>query len=197
MSYDPDTFAFYAQNAKSYAQRRQKPSDSLIQFLETLPDGASIVELGCGAGLEARYMKDQGFRVTPTEGNPALAAEAEQNFGAPVKIMRFDELEATDQYDALWANMCLLHAPWESLPDIIALIHQALKPNGVVWASFKTGDGAKRDELGRYYNLPTAEMLQQTFADAAPWQSFRQQDGVGGVGADNQAYHSIWCIAQK
>lgn len=197
MSYDPDTFAFYAENAKSYATRRQKPSDTLIQFLDTLPKGASILELGCGAGLEARHMKDQGFAVTPTEGNPALAAEAEKNFGSPVNIMRFDELKATNEFDAIWANMCLLHAPWESLSNIIARIHHALKPDGVIWASFKTGDGAKRDELGRYYNLPTPEMLQQTFKNAAPWHSFRQQEGVGGVGADNQAYHSIWCIAQK
>lgn len=197
MSYDPETFAFYAQNAKTYAGRRQKPSDTLLVFLKTLPQGASILELGCGAGLEASYMKAQGFNVTPTEGNPALAAEAEQNFGAPVQIMRFDELEAGESYNAVWANMCLLHAPWESLEDILQRIHKALAPGGVLWASFKIGQGEKRDELGRYYNLPTKSMLSDKFSTAADWAQIEQIEGVGGVGADNQPYQSIWCVAHK
>lgn len=197
MSYDPATFAFYAKNAKSYASRRQKPSDSLHAFLDTLPRGASILELGCGAGIEARFMKDQGFNIIPTEGNPALADEASQGFGAPVRVMRFDELSALNEYDAVWANMCLLHAPWESLSGIIALIHRALKPGGVAWASFKIGEGAQRDLLGRYYNLPTPDQLRGKFTQAAPWRKFDLRKGVGGTGADNQPYQAMWCIAQK
>ncbi|MCF4099378.1 class I SAM-dependent methyltransferase [Maritalea mediterranea] len=197
MSYDPETFAFYARNAKSYATRREKVSDTLHHFLAALPAAAEILELGCGAGLEARHMKDQGFRVTPTEGNPALAQEAEQNFGAPVAIMRFDELEAEHKFDAIWANMCLLHAPWETLDQIFARIHRALKPAGVLWASFKVGNGAQRDELGRYYNLPTRPALMQKLDGAAPWTRLDHRAGAGGVGADNQPYQSIWCIAKK
>lgn len=197
MSYDPETFAYYAKNAKAYAGRRQKPSDSLLTFLNTLPKGASILELGCGAGLEASFMKAQGFNITPTEGNPALAAEAEQNFNAPVQIMRFDELEAEQLYHAVWANMCLLHAPWSSLTAILQRIHRALAPGGVLWASFKTGQGEKRDSLGRYYNLPTATLLADKFNTSADWAKCKQMDGVGGVGADQQPYQTLWCIAHK
>ncbi|AVX03027.1 hypothetical protein MXMO3_00481 [Maritalea myrionectae] len=197
MSYDPKTFAFYAENAKQYAHRRTKPSETLSKFIATLPPGSHILELGCGAGLEARHMRDNGFEVTATEGNPALAAEAERNFGAPVKVMRFDELDDEAAYDAIWANMCLLHAPWESLSDIIEKAHRALKPDGHLWASFKVGEGAGRDKLGRYYNLPTPEMLEQKFKASAPWQLFALKDGAGAEGADGESYQSIWCIAQK
>lgn len=75
--------------------------------------------------------------------------------------MRFDELDENQTYDGVWANMCLLHAPWEELDTIIAQIHKALKPNGLLMASFKSGNGAGRDKLDRYYNLPTTKALQK------------------------------------
>lgn len=197
MSYDPKTFAFYAENAEQYAHKRTKPSKTLSGFIATLPTGAHVLELGCGAGLEARHMRDNGFKVTATEGNPALAELAKENLGEPARIMRFDELEDEAVYDAIWANMCLLHAPWDSLSDIIARAHRALKPDSHLWASFKIGDGAGRDKLGRYYNLPTPEMLEQKLKASAPWQRFALKDGDSGVGADDEPYQSIWCIAQK
>ena len=45
-----------------------------------------------------------------------------------------------------------------------ARIHRALKPAGVFYASFKIGDGDGRDTLGRYYNYPSPEWLQATYA---------------------------------
>ncbi len=72
MSYDSETFAFYTKNAEQYAHQRTKPSQTLSDFIATLPTGGHILELGCGAGLEARHMRDNGFHVTATEATPPL-----------------------------------------------------------------------------------------------------------------------------
>jgi hypothetical protein len=62
-----------------------------------------------------------------------------------------------------------LHAPREELADVLGRIHRALKPDGLFYASFKIGEGDGRDSLGRYYNYPSPEWLQATYAAAGEW----------------------------
>ena len=58
-----------------------------------------------------------------------------------------------------WANACLLHVPRDELAGVLGLIRRALKPAGTFYASYKTGDGAGRDTLNRYYNYPSPDWL--------------------------------------
>lgn len=197
MSYDQNTFNFYAKNAAEYAAKRTKPSKTLVKFLSLLPEDASILELGSGAGLEALHMRNQGFKVLATEGNPELGKFAIARLGTDAKIMRFDELEEVQTFDAVWANMCLLHTPWEALDDIIGRIHNALKPNGLLMASFKSGTGASRDKLDRYYNLPTEDALMQKFSEAANWSDLHLTAGEGGIGHDGTPYNVLWVSARR
>ncbi len=67
------------------------------------------------------------------------------------------------------ASACLLHAPRDELPGILACIHRALKPSGVFYASFKAGDHDGRDSLGRYYNYTSRERLAAAYADSGRW----------------------------
>lgn len=197
MAYDQNTFKFYAKNAAEYAAKRTKPSKTLDGFLKALPNGASILELGSGAGLEAAYMRDQGFKVLATEGNPELGKFAIERLGDNAKIMRFDELDEVQAFDAVWANMCLLHAPWDELDGIITRIQKALKTDGLLMASFKSGNGAGRDKLDRYYNLPTKEALEQKFAKAANWSDLHLSTGEGGIGHDGTPYDVLWVSARR
>ena len=127
---------------------------------------ASILELGCGAGNHSAVMLAAGFAVRATDGSPEMAAIASRRLGHPVEAMLFDELDAQDAYDGVWASACLLHVPRDELESILARIHRALKPSGVFYASFKIGEGDGRDNLGRYYNYPSPEWLQTTYAAA-------------------------------
>lgn len=179
--YDPATFAFYEREAQVYAAR---PHDGqfpqLWRFLEDLAPGAEILELGCGGGRDAAEMIRLGYRVTPTDGSPAMAAKAEQRLGRPVRVMTFDALEAEQAYDAVWASASLLHARAAALPDIFARIRRALRPGGRFCAGFKGGDGEGYDRLGRYYNFPTEAALRSAFAAAGPWRSLDIDHAEGG-----------------
>jgi len=197
MTYDKKTFQFYADNAQEYAEKRTKPSKMLMTFLERVPPTGSVLELGCGAGLESEYMKSLGLNITATEGNPELAKFAIKRLGSSAKIMRFDELSDQITYDGVWANMCLLHAPWDTLPSIIKSIHEALKPGGLLMASFKSGEGAARDKLDRYYNLPTQEDLQKRFETSATWAELILEQGHSGVGHDGTPYDTLWVKARR
>jgi SAM-dependent methyltransferase len=166
---DEATLQFYRRNARSYADWAKAPSSRLIGFLGLLPPGGSILELGCGAGNHAAEMLARGFVLRATDGSPEMAEVASRRLNHPVEAMRFDELDAHEAYDGVWASACLLHVPRDELAGILARIRRALKSNGVFYASYKVGERAGRDSLGRYYNYPSPEWLRETYVGAGAW----------------------------
>jgi SAM-dependent methyltransferase len=168
---DDSTLQFYRDNAQSYADWAKAPSTRLRRFLALLPAGGAVLELGCGAGNHSAEMLAAGFAVRPTDGSPEMAEVASHRLGRPVETMLFHELDAQDAYDGVWASACLLHVPRDELTGILGRIHRALRSSGVFYASFKIGGGDGRDSLGRYYNYPSPEWLQASYAAAGSWTS--------------------------
>ncbi len=182
---DDATLQFYRDNAASYAAWAKAPSARLTSFLGLLPQGASILELGCGAGNHAAEMLARGFVVRATDGSPEMAETAARRLNHPVETMRFDQLDERDAYDGVWASACLLHVPRDELSGILARIHRALKANGVFYASYKIGEADGRDSLGRYYNYPSEGWLQAAYAAAGPWQML--SSGTGEIKSFDEA----------
>ncbi|MFT4000553.1 MAG: class I SAM-dependent methyltransferase [Rhizobium sp.] len=195
MSTDP-TSSFYTDNAALYAARDRKlPRQRLDAFLNALPAGAAILELGCGGGQDAAYMLSHGFDVTPTDGSAELAKEAENRIGRPVRIMRFETLDATEAFDGVWAEASLLHIPRSVLPDVFDRILRALKPTGVFHASFKAGEAEGHDKFGRYYNYPSAAWL-EAMLSAGGWRNITMTEAYGG-GFDGEPTRWLHVKAQK
>lgn len=168
-AYDDPTLRFYASEAAAYVDRPDELPAALSNFLDRLPSGARILELGCGGGREARHMLDRGFDVDATDGVAEMAREAEAWLGRPVRVMRFDQLDAHEAYDAVIANASLLHVPLDELGSVIARIWQALKPGGWHLASYKTGKAEGRDDFGRYYNQLTRDDADRMYRAAGDW----------------------------
>jgi SAM-dependent methyltransferase len=167
---DDATLRFYRDNAEAYADWVKAPSARLVHFMGLLPAGGEVLELGCGPGNHSAAMLAAGFVVRSTDGSPEMAAVAARRLGRPVETMLFDELDAREAYDGVWASACLLHAPRDDLSGILARIHRALKSEGLFYASFKAGDHDGRDSLGRYYNYASQEWLEAAYAEAGRWQ---------------------------
>lgn len=164
-SIDLQTLSFYATEAETYTQRaRAAKNERLDGFLAALPAGANILELGCGGGQDSHAMLSRGFDVTPTDGSPEMALQAERRLGRAVAVLAFDQLDETAAYDAVWANACLLHVPRPELAAVLSRIHKALKPGGTFYASFKAGSAEGRDGLQRYYNYPSRDWLMAQYA---------------------------------
>jgi SAM-dependent methyltransferase len=168
---DEATLRFYRENAQSYAEWAKAPSARLKSFLALLPQGGAILELGCGAGNHSAEILAAGFKLRATDGSPEMAEIASRRLGHPVETLLFNELDEHDAYHGVWASACLLHVPREDLAAILRRIRRALKPEGLFYASFKVGEGDGRDNLGRYYNYPSPEWLQATYAAAGAWSS--------------------------
>jgi SAM-dependent methyltransferase len=179
--HDAATLAFYAQEAPVYAASGKCGEfKHLASFLERLTPGASILELGCGGGLDAEYMINRGFAVDPTDGTAEIAAQAEVRLGRPVRVMRFGELDAVEQYDAVVAAASLLHVPRDALPDILARIWHALKPGGWHIASYKGGGMEGRDRFGRYFNYMEPDELHMAYHQSGAWAQWQVTSALGG-----------------
>ncbi|MEH2527897.1 MULTISPECIES: class I SAM-dependent methyltransferase [unclassified Bradyrhizobium] len=194
---DEATLQFYRGNAEAYARRTFTSRQArLIAFLAQLSPGASILELGCGAGGDTAEMLARGFEVRATDGSPEMADVASKHLGRTVETLLFHDLDAVEAYDAVWANACLLHVPRTELADVLARIWRALKPAGVFYASYKEGDGDGRDTLDRYYNYPSPDWLRATYAEAANWNSLSIESGEV-IGFDDKMATMLFVVARK
>lgn len=176
---DERTLGFYAREASAYAGVKWEEHGHLAAFLDRLQPGASILELGCGGGRDAGAMLARGFEVDVTDGVPEMAREAEARIGQPVRVMRFDELETQERYDAVWAHASLLHVPRAELPAILRRVWRALKPGGLHFANFKSGGEEGRDRFGRYYSYLPPDDLIDLYRRAAAWEILGSEQGMG------------------
>lgn len=180
MSGDQVTIDFYQREAPAYtASGSQGQSRHLQGFLDLLAPGSRVLELGCGGGRDAAYMVERGFQVDPTDGTPAMVRKAQERWDLPARVMRFSELDACEEYDAIWAHASLLHCPRGELPDVLRRIHTALKPGGWHYANFKEGAGEGRDKFDRYYNFPTLNWLEHTYSEAIDWEEVFIEENEG------------------
>ncbi|MBB4185650.1 class I SAM-dependent methyltransferase [Sinorhizobium terangae] len=185
-----ETNAFYRDNAATYANRQRKaPAARLDRFLARLEPGARILELGCGGGQDSAYMLARGFDVTPTDGSPELAAEAERLLGRPVEVVRFDQIGWHDVFDAVWAEACLLHVPRSDLSGVLTRILRALRGGGILHASFKAGNAEGHDRFGRYYNYPSRDWLMRQFTNGWANIEIGEADGGGYDGEPTRWLH--------
>ncbi|HEV2509448.1 class I SAM-dependent methyltransferase [Bosea sp. (in: a-proteobacteria)] len=193
---DADTLGFYAAEAEVYAGRARELGEArLRRFAGQLPARGKALELGCGGGQDSEALLALGLDVSPTDGSPELAAEAQKRLGRPVSVLLFEDLVADAAFDGVWANACLLHVPRPALPGIVARVHRALRPGGVFYASYKAGEAEGRDRFGRYYNYPDAAWLRTAYGEGR-WSRIDIEEDQGG-GYDQEPTRWLHATAIK
>ncbi|SFS20394.1 class I SAM-dependent DNA methyltransferase [Yoonia litorea] len=165
---DPRTIAFYDQAAADYAKAfaSQSPDASLRAFMALLPKGGRVLDLGCGPAQASAYLRAAGFTPDPVDASSGMVALANERHQIGARIMRFEELDAIEAYDGVWANFSLLHAPRAALPAHFSAIGRALRKGGVLHVGMKTGSGEGRDRLDRNYTYVTVPELDALISDA-------------------------------
>lgn len=169
MSVDQKTIAVYNEKAADYAARfdtNAKPGAHLRRFIEALPSGGDVLDLGCGTAGASRHMMAAGLNVDAMDASAEMIRVAAEVNGVTARQGTFDDLDAVDAYDGVWANFSLLHAPREKLPLHLAAIVRALRAGGVFHIGMKTGAGTTRDHLERKYTFVSETELRDLLTDA-------------------------------
>ena len=103
MNWEKNTLEYYDQIVKDFASRTLSAdmSEEQERFTACLPDGALILDFGCGPGRDTKIFLDAGYRVEAADGSEEMCRAASAYTGIPVKRMLFDELDA-EKRDLQW-----------------------------------------------------------------------------------------------
>lgn len=143
---------YYNENAAEYFASTVNVDMHALRerFLTHLPARGHILDAGCGSGRDSLAFLNAGYRVTAFDAAPKMAALAEERIGQSVEVLRFQDVTWSNTFDGIWACASLLHVPRSELPDALQRLERALKPGGILYVSFKYGDG-EREAGGRRF----------------------------------------------
>lgn len=159
------TINYYNKNASDFVSGTVNVDFTATQnkFLDKLPKNARILDFGCGSGRDTKYFLEQGYQVDAIDGSEELCRLASQYTGIPVKHMYFQELDAEDTYDGIWACSSILHLPKAELLPVMKKMAAALKKNGIIYTSFKCSE-FEGERNGRYFTDFTMETFREFIA---------------------------------
>jgi SAM-dependent methyltransferase len=202
-----ENLSYYEKNADAYAAKFDgfDLGELRAHFTEAVKKDApkresiygntapKLLEAGCGTGRDAAAFIADGFVVTAFDVSPAMVRKcsrrirelkknpnsqiAERATSSVCDEKTFDEVRYRNEFDAVWASASLLHIPKKDLFDTIQRLVQSLKPDGVLFMSFKYGIGEAEFDSRHYSyfrrkelriildNIPNATILEMWLTD--------------------------------
>lgn len=196
---DDKTIGIYNARAEDYQSALQpgKPEADVQAFLDALPAGARVLDLGCGPGGHAGQLAWAGLQVEAWDASDQMVALAAQVPGVAARRAEFSDLVAECRYDGIMARFSLLHAPMADLPTHLAAIATALKPGGVFSIGMKTGTGEGRDRLGRFYAYYQPDALSSLLASVGLTETSRTMGEGKGLAGDIEPWVVIQALRDK
>ena len=148
------------------------------KFLSLLPLQASILDVGCGAGVKSRYLAQKGFIPTGIDFSEKMIEIAKRespeiNFEV-VDLYKLNEYQKI--FDAVFAQAVLLHIPKKDIVDILNKLKEKIKPDGFLYVAVKgmrtdgVEEGIKKEndygyEYERFFSYFSLSELQKYLTD--------------------------------
>ncbi|MCD8370522.1 MAG: class I SAM-dependent methyltransferase [Clostridiales bacterium] len=147
------TVSYYDEHTEEYCVATADADMSFCRdkFIAYLPAGAHILDAGCGSGRDSKVFIDNGFIVIAMDASEKMCTEAEKLLGQDVLQLSFEEMNFHNEFDGIWACASLLHVAKSEINMVMKNLRTALKPNGILYASFKYGT-EERIAQGRLFN---------------------------------------------
>jgi 2-polyprenyl-3-methyl-5-hydroxy-6-metoxy-1,4-benzoquinol methylase len=160
-----DSIEYYSKNAGEYFDHTVDidMQECWDCFTGLLPEGGSILDLGCGSGRDSAYFISCGFDVTAMDASEEMCDLASIHIGQDVLQLSFEEMDFNKVFNGIWACASLLHVPGDEIDAIFTKVVKSLKINGILFMSFYYGDyEGERD--GRYYKDYRSKALKELVA---------------------------------
>lgn len=160
------TLDYYNQNADAFVASTVYVDfkETQDKFLHMLNAGDYILDFGCGSGRDTKYFLENGMKVDAMDGSEELCKIASEYTGSHVKRVLFQELNAHEKYDGIWACSSILHLPKNELKNVMGKMADAVKPRGIIYTSFKYGE-FEGERNGRYFTDFTLERFKEFIHD--------------------------------
>ncbi len=134
-------------------------SDIYKKFEAYLEPGDRVLDLGCGSGRDSKYFLDQGYAVVALDPSIRMCeATAQLTSLKPLNITA-QEMDFKDEFQGIWACASLLHISEVELDEVLIRIVRSLKTNGIMYASWKLGNGYRYCDGKEYYDMNEEALL--------------------------------------
>lgn len=146
------TLNYYNQHAQEFINNTEQVNMQNLYsiFLRYLPASGYLLDVGCGSGRDVLNFKNLGYRVDGMDFSEELVKAAQALTNQPIIHQSFYNINDCLKYDGIWACASLLHCEASRLKHVIGSLVHALKFGGVLYMSFKYGDGV-REKDGRIF----------------------------------------------
>ncbi|HLE49427.1 MAG TPA: class I SAM-dependent methyltransferase [Patescibacteria group bacterium] len=143
-------------------KRDQWKLDIRQKFVELLKkeNKTTILELGSGAGLDAKYFQESGFKVLATDLSDKMVEMCKKR-GLDARVFDLYDLPSLGTtFDGIFSLNVLLHVPKKDLDDVLQNIHRVLNNDGVFYYGVyggmneeKTLTDKKKMNLPRFFSF--------------------------------------------
>lgn len=170
----PKTIAVYNKLGTKYAdQVAHVKLPQLQEFIDMLPKGVRVLDVGCAAGRDSAILRDSGFGVVGIDLSKSFLSLARKRVSG-VEFQHMDARELKfeyDTFDGIWAHAILLNLDRSEIPRVLKGFWEVIKPEGICLIGVKEGRGEKFigealvDNMKRretYFKKPEMENLLRT-----------------------------------
>ncbi len=130
-----------------YAVARQQGGSSLHyepwleRWRHLLPEGGRVLDLGCGAGHDTRWLSDAGYPVLSADFSFDALSVAKRTAAVSL-FLQLDLRQglpfSRGAFDGVIANLSLHYFPWPQTVQILGQVRESLKPGGPLLARFNS-----------------------------------------------------------
>jgi 2-polyprenyl-3-methyl-5-hydroxy-6-metoxy-1,4-benzoquinol methylase len=126
----------YNEIAERYLAERTRDSADvrlLNDFIGKLPENASVLDAGCGAGIPISQILSEHFAVTGVDFSEAQIELARKNVpDADFLCEDMTKLNFPENtFDGITSYYAIIHIPREEHKPLLANFHRMLKPGGI------------------------------------------------------------------
>jgi SAM-dependent methyltransferase len=166
--------------------------DALLSHIHGTPP-FDILDFGCGPGRDLATFRALGHTPFGLEGSASFAAMAREHSGCEVWEQNFLALALpAGRFDGIFANASLFHVPRQELPRVLAQLHGALRPAGVLFTSNPRGNNEEGWHGGRYGVYHELETW-RAFLKAAKFAELEHYYRPAGLPREQQPWlASVW-----
>lgn len=167
-----DTIAH--QYASQYDVAESSDLKFVDKFLDQLPRGSNILDVGCGDGRDTKYMIEKGFIVTGIDLSEQLLAIARKRSPkSNFQQMDIRDLSFKDNtFDGLISSFSLIHVQKNEILKTMKGFQRVLKSGGKVTIFAQQGESDHyvvepfAPEMKTFFNFFSENYLRQQLSDA-------------------------------
>jgi 2-polyprenyl-3-methyl-5-hydroxy-6-metoxy-1,4-benzoquinol methylase len=198
----------YDRMAEQYLATKDPEDPLALRALEDLasllPSEATVLDLGCGAGVPVtRWLADRGFAVTGVDVS-AKQLELARVYvpdGTFIKADMTEVLFGPETFDAVVAFHSIIHVPRTEHPALLVSIHRWLRLGGALLATMTIADYEGREDDWEGWGAPMVWSHYDRNANVAMLREagfeirYAETRTDGGTGDETETW--LWVLASK